>query len=219
MKYVRDCYQHRFSEKENEQRNKIWKVLCASFFQKYIDKSATVIDIGSGYCEFINNIECGRKVAVDMNPDIKKFARKDVTVINKSIQEISEKFIGTADIVMMSNFLEHLDSKESALSVLKKANNLLKPGGKIIVLQPNIDLVREAYWNFFDHKLPFNESSLREGLSLSNFNVELFITRFLPYTTKTNVLPKNLFLVKLYLKIPPFLRPFAGMSLAIAVKK
>ena len=30
-------------------------------------KNFTVLDIGAGYCEFINNIQCAQKYAIDLN--------------------------------------------------------------------------------------------------------------------------------------------------------
>ena len=47
-------YKKRF-EGELYKKNEIWKVLCSSFFQKYITEKDLVVDIGAGYCEFINN--------------------------------------------------------------------------------------------------------------------------------------------------------------------
>jgi hypothetical protein len=59
-------YRRRFNEYECEQKNKIWKVLCPNFFQKFVPLDAAVLDIGAGYCEFINNILCAKKFAVDL---------------------------------------------------------------------------------------------------------------------------------------------------------
>ena len=54
---TKDFYRFRFTEKENATRKMVWKVLCKDFFQKYVKKSSTLMDIGAGYCEFINNIK------------------------------------------------------------------------------------------------------------------------------------------------------------------
>jgi hypothetical protein len=42
---------------------------------------STVLEIGAGYCEFINSIRAKRKVAFDLNRDIKKFAKDSVEVV------------------------------------------------------------------------------------------------------------------------------------------
>ena len=215
---VKDCYSRRFSEEENKNRDILWKVLCSSFFQKYINNNDTVIDVGAGYCEFINNINCKRKIAIDLNPETKNFANKDVEVIQANAVEIGDQFNKMADKVFLSNFLEHLNSKEEMFQVLKKVNELLKDGGKVLILQPNIDLIKEKYWDFVDHKIPINGPSLIEALQLCGFQIETFIKKFLPYTTKNKLIPQNPFLVKMYLKIPSRLRMFSGQSFVVAKK-
>ena len=44
-----DLYEHRFSAAERERKTALWKVLCQSFFQKYVRESDTVVDLGAGY--------------------------------------------------------------------------------------------------------------------------------------------------------------------------
>ena len=55
----------------------LWKVLCADFFQRFIPQDAIVIDLAAGYCEFINNISCARKIAIDLNPETRNRAADD----------------------------------------------------------------------------------------------------------------------------------------------
>ena len=55
-------YRRRFNEYECEQKDKIWKVLCPHFFQQFVPKDGVVLDLGAGYCEFINNIQCKKKI-------------------------------------------------------------------------------------------------------------------------------------------------------------
>jgi SAM-dependent methyltransferase len=184
----------------------------------------TVIDIGAGYCEFINTILCGRKIAVDLNTDTKDFASKDVEVVTSSALKIPEKYNAKIDVVFMSNFLEHLESKQEVIKVLRKANQLLKVGGKILLIQPNINLVKERYWDFIDHTIPLNTNSMKEALHITGFEITTLTVRFLPYTTKSfqegRVFPSwiKLLLLKIYLRIPPFMRLYAGQTFLCAVK-
>lgn len=53
-------YQGRFSKQEVEDKSRIWEVLCKHFFQEYVSPNDTVLDLGAGYCDFINNIQCGK---------------------------------------------------------------------------------------------------------------------------------------------------------------
>lgn len=219
MLSIRDCYRKRFDAQENETRGRLWKVFCESFLQKFIKREDVVLDIGAGYCEFLNNIYCRRKIAVDINPDTRRVAGKDVEVLQVRATSIPKRFDGKIDVVFMSNVLEHLDSKDDVLAALSRAYRLLRKGGKLIIVQPNIDLVREAYWDFIDHKVALNTKSLHEALTTCGFTIDRFIEKFLPYTTKRKYVPMRHLLLRLYLKIPPILRPFAGESFILAVKK
>ena len=46
----------------------------------------------------------------------------------------------SVDVVFMSNYLEHLASADEVVAQLKVVTQILKPGGRVIVLQPNIRL-------------------------------------------------------------------------------
>src|SRR5918911_2512313 len=76
-----NLYSNRFNQEEQRQKERIWKVLCRDFFQRYVHPSDTVLDIGAGYCEFINNIQCARKIALDLNEDTKRYAAPGVQVV------------------------------------------------------------------------------------------------------------------------------------------
>lgn len=215
---IRECYENRFSSLGIKKKNKIWKILCEFCFQKFVKKSDTIIDIGAGYCEFINNISCTKKYAVDINPDTKKYANKNVVTLQSDASSLPKRFEGIADAVFISNFLEHLNSKEEVLEILMEAKKILKKNGKILILQPNIDLVKERYWDFIDHKIAINGASLQEALTITGFNTEVFIKHFLPYSMTNNIYPMPAFMIKVYLMIPPILRPLTGQSFVVAKK-
>ncbi|MBN8740553.1 MAG: methyltransferase type 11 [Lysobacterales bacterium 69-70] len=194
-------YNQRFPETALAQKHAIWKVLCSDFFSRYVKPSDTVVDIGAGYCEFINNIRAGSKIAVDLNPDVRRFAAPDVRVINESCTAIRELAGNSVDVVFMSNFLEHLPSKDLVLDTFRESQRILRKGGRVMILQPNIRYLPGEYWDYFDHHTPLTERSLVEGLQLAGLEPTTVIARFLPYTTKSR-LPQAPWLVQLYLKVP-----------------
>ena len=102
----------------------------------------------------------------------------------------------------MSNYLEHLPNSEAVIEQLRVAARLPKPGGQVIILQPNIALIGPRYWDFIDHKVPLTEKSLAEAVELAAMRPVMTIKRFLPYTTKGR-LPVSAGLVKLYLAVRP----------------
>lgn len=204
-KLLKNMYEARFNKDAQIKKNEIWKVLCRNFFQQFVKQTDTVVDIGAGYCEFINHINCSHKIAVDLNPDVAERANSNIKVINESCSEISSLASGSVDCVFMSNFLEHLTSKELVLGTLRESRRILKPGGRIMILQPNIRFLPGEYWDYFDHHTALTDRSLTEALVLAGFEISVCIPRFLPYTTKSR-LPQSPWLVALYLRLPIFWR-------------
>lgn len=196
-----DLYKIRFQEAELPRKNAIWKILCKDYFQSYINTDDTVLDMACGYGEFINNIEAGQKLAVDLNSDAKSFLEPDVEFHLKSASKLGELGHGKVDRVFTSNFLEHLPNKEVFNEVLEQIRLVLKPGGKFIIMGPNLRYLPGEYWDFYDHHLGLTHLSLSEALQLKGFKVETCIDKFLPYTTQ-GALPTHPALVKIYLKVP-----------------
>jgi hypothetical protein len=87
------------------------------------------------------------------------------------------------------------------LDIFKICYKLLRSGGKILILQPDIRYVGQNYWNYFDHHLPLSAPSVAEALEISGFIIDSVINKFLPYTMKSKI-PTPPFLVYLYLKCP-----------------
>ena len=208
-------YQRRFSA-DIEFRKKMWSVLCKDFFQKYIPKEAVILEVAAGYCEFINNIVGKRKIALDLNPDVKKFASGDVEVVLADSINMLKVADNSCDVVFISNFLEHL-KKEDIVKTVKEVHRVLRIDGKLLILQPNIRFCYKEYWNFFDHISALDDKSLSEVLELNGFKVIECKSKFLPYTTKSRF-PKAIFLIKLYLRIP-ILHNILGKQAFICAQK
>jgi SAM-dependent methyltransferase len=210
-------YQGRFSEKEVECKARIWEILCRHFFQDYVSPNDTVLDLGAGYCDFINNIQCREKLAVDLNDDTPLLAHNNVTVQQASSTNLSFLADESIDVVITSNFLEHLRTKEEALQTFNEVHRILKKGGLFLILQPNIRHVGFEYWDFFDHHIALTEKSLIEGLLIKEFKIKRVISKFLPFTTKSKI-PQHPFLVWLYLKVPLVWRIMGKQSFLVAQK-
>jgi SAM-dependent methyltransferase len=212
---VQQIYKRRFSP-DLQFRDAMWKILCNIFFQRYIDPDSRVLEIGAGYCEFINNIEAKRKIAVDINPDLKKYVKANIEIVSASTTNMKEVTNGSVDIVFASNFFEHL-LKDDIVATFQEVYRVLAPGGKFMVLQPNIRFCARDYWMFFDHVTPIDDRAFVEALEINGFEIVKVIERFLPYTTKSR-LPKSLFLIKLYLFLPLVWRFFGQQSFIVSRK-
>jgi SAM-dependent methyltransferase len=210
-------YGVRFSEEEKARKAAVWRVLCRSFFQRYVAETDTVLDIGAGYCEFINHIACRRKLAVDLSEETPAHAAPGVEVIRARSTDLGVLADGTVDVAFASNFFEHLPDKQDLLATLAEVRRVLRPGGRCLILQPNIRFVGGAYWDFLDHHLPLTERSLVEALEMVGLRPVEVRPRFLPFTSKS-ALPQHPFLVWLYLKVPLAHRVLGQQSWIVAVK-
>ena len=194
-------YRFRFHESERAQKMIIWKTLCENYFQRLIGAEKVVLDLACGYGEFINNIKAKKKYAVDLNPDAPKFLGPDIEFRFSRADKIEGLDDNSIDVVFTSNFLEHLKTKEECDAVLAEVRRILKPGGRFVIMGPNIRYLAAEYWDFYDHYLPLSHLSLEEGLVQAGYDVPTIIPRFLPYTTRS-ALPQHPFLIALYLKLP-----------------
>lgn len=200
--------------KEDIKRSVLWKTLVNFYFSNYISPEHCALELGSGYCDFINNVKCSTKIAVDIDKKSGKYADKDVDFYNCPITDINFLDDNSIDLIFSSNLFEHLDRNEisTALDLLFKK---LKKGGKIIFLQPNF---RFAYANYFDdytHKSIWSDISFSDFLKTHKFHILKVMPRFLPLSIKSR-LPTFPILIKLYLYLP--FKPFGKQMLIVASK-
>jgi SAM-dependent methyltransferase len=194
-------YQARFSATGIEKRRAVWVILCEYFFNQFVPKNAAVLDIACGYGEFINNVRAARKCAIDLNPDSPSRLDEGVEFHRVPATELDVFPANSFDVVFTSNFLEHLKDKSECDRVLQAVLGRLKPGGRFVILGPNIRYAYKEYWDYYDHYLPLSHLSLGEGLVMNGFEIERVIPRFLPYTMN-NSTPTHPFFIKLYLALP-----------------
>lgn len=212
---TKKLYQIRFSD-QIKQRYDLWLILIKYFFQKFIDEKDTVLDLGCGYGEFINQIYCGKKYAIDLNPDSTKYLNKNITFYRQSSTKMKSIKSNSIEKIFISNFFEHL-TRDDIILTIKESHRVLKKGGRVLILQPNIRFCEKDYWMFFDHVTPIDDRALEEVFSSHSFQLKKRILRFLPFTTKSNF-PKSSIFIKTYLKLPFLWRFFGQQSFLIFEK-
>jgi SAM-dependent methyltransferase len=219
-----EIYTRRFSEGENSTRSVTWQVLCREFLQPYVKQDGIIVDIGAGDGHFLLNIQARTKIAVDLSPHTKVLEAQGVKVLLIPATEMSLHLSEKVDLIFMSNFLEHLPDKRTLLEVFKECKKVLKPGGTLMILQPNIRYAGAAYWDYIDHHIALTEHSLQEALNISGYDVKKMIPRFLPYTVRSGVGrlaegKMTKFLVSMYLKIPLLWRIFGKQTFIVATSR
>jgi SAM-dependent methyltransferase len=207
-------YGHRFDDRAASQKDGIWKEV-ARYLQRWVPSDGRVLDVACDLGYFIRNIEAGERWATDLR-DVSASLGPDVHFVQVDGLSLSEAVPRDYfDVVFTSNYLEHLPGPDAVIAQLAEFRAVMKPDGRLIVLQPNIRYVGAAYWDFIDHKVALTEKSLVEAASAAGFAVEHLVPRFLPYTTKSR-LPQSSGLVRAYLRLPLAWRVMGKQTLLIA---
>jgi SAM-dependent methyltransferase len=206
-------YDHRFSEHDASAKHDIWREITAHL-GRYLPDDGPVVDIACDRGDFIRNLRASERWATDLR-DVRahlgegvRFVQADGLALDAHLPP--GHFAGA----FMSNYLEHLPTKDAVIRQLQVARALLRPGGRVIVLQPNIRYCGAAYWDFIDHKVALTERSLVEAAEIAGFETLRVIPRFLPYTTKSRI-PQHPALVRWYLAFPPAWRLLGKQTLYV----
>jgi SAM-dependent methyltransferase len=217
MKDLQTLYRVRFSNVERARKDLVWEALCNGFFQRYVDRTGTVLELASGYGEFIRHIVAGRKIAVDLNPEAGECLPPNVEFHLTSASRLPMIADSSIDTCFSSNFFEHLPSKEVMDEVLSEVLRILRPGGRYVVMQPNIRYEPGRYWDYYDHILPLSHLSCREAFAKAGYEIVEVIDRFVPFSTDSR-LPQHPLLVRLYLKCRPLWRLMGGQFVLVGRK-
>jgi SAM-dependent methyltransferase len=207
--YVPGYFETRLAPNAN--RTKVWRHICA-YLRRWIAPDADVLELGAGWCDFANNIPARRVVAMDLDGAVTRAAAAHVTPIVGDCADLSRFDPGSFDVVFASNLLEHLE-RAAASRLLSEARRVLRPGGRLLLLQPNFRLNPGRYFDDFTHVAIYTDVSLGDYLSSEGWTVTDVRPRFLPLTLKSRG-SRLTFLVPWYLRSP--VKPLAGQMLVVA---
>ena len=211
-------YRRRFSDRELRQQSALWRPICG-FLQRYASPDGVTLDLGAGFCHFINNIRSREKIALDVNDEVlKRYAGPDVRIVVGSGSDLSALSPASVDTVFASNVYEHFPTREQVAASFAEVHRILRPRGAFIILQPNFAYCWRHYFDFFDHQLSFTHLGMLEGLEACDFEPVEVIGRFLPFTSKSR-LPTAPWLVWLYLRVPLAWRLLGGQMLIVVRKR
>jgi SAM-dependent methyltransferase len=172
------------------------------------------LELGAGWCSFINNVEAPKRIAVDIWSGFVDHGNKGVECHVGSVLDLSFVEPGSVDVVFASNLVEHLTRDEFAV-MLNECQRILTPEGRLILLQPNFRLCSNRYFDDFTHVSIWSDISLCDYLESLGWLIQVSHAGFLPLTIKSR-LPVSPLLIRAYLSSP--FKPFAGQMLVVAQK-
>jgi SAM-dependent methyltransferase len=198
---------------EHPARREVWRVL-ADHLSRWVPLDAHVLEVGAGHCHWINAVRAARRVAVDTWPGLTQFAAPGVEArVMDASTELPAFPAGHFDVVLASNVLEHFEP-DTASSVIGDMHTVLKPGGRLLIVQPNFRYAYRSYFDDYTHRSVFTDVSLPNLLRSRGFGIEMVEPKFLPYSMRDVHRTIPAWLVRAYLASP--VKPRAGQMLVIA---
>jgi SAM-dependent methyltransferase len=195
----------------DDNRGAVWAHV-TRYLERWIPAGADVLELGAGYCDFSNNVRARTKVAMDIDPGV---VHRVGTGVRPEVGDCSDlsRFADTSfDVVFASNLLEHL-TRAQTIDLLTAVRRMLRPDGRLILVQPNFRLKPREYFDDYTHVQIFTDRSLPDLLTAEGFHVDHVEARFLPFSMKSRGASLT-FLVPWYLRSP--FRPLAGQMLVVA---
>lgn len=212
--YLPQIYTARFDDDDAAKKDAIWRQI-TRYLQRFVPEDATVLDIGCDRGYFIRNIQAAEKWAADLGGRADELGEQIKFVQSDGLRLDTVIPTSHFDTVFMSNYLEHLRSRDDVIRQLRVVRELLRPGGRALILQPNIRFTGARYWDFIDHHTALTDASLAEAGELAGLRTVKLVPRFLPYTTKSRK-PQHPLLVRAYLAFPPAWKLLGQQALFIA---
>lgn len=200
---------------EHPQRETVWKAVSAHLAH-LVPRDGAVLEVGAAYCHWINNVSARRRVAVDIWPGVATHAAPGVESRALDVTtDLRSLGASTFDVVLASNVLEHFEP-DIVGSVVNDLGFVLRPGGRLILIQPNFRYAWREYFDDYTHRAVFTDVSLPALLRAQGFVVNGVWPRFLPYSMRGRSIPLAGWLVSAYLRSP--IKPRAGQMLVVATK-
>jgi ubiquinone/menaquinone biosynthesis C-methylase UbiE len=181
-------------------REVLWQSLVKYHFSKLIRREDTVLELGSGYGNFINNVTAARKLALDIWSEFPNYLKPGIEAHIGPVQDLSWVPDDSIDFAFSSNLFEHVPQTVFS-QVLEQLKKKLKAGGTLTLLQPNYRFAYREYFDDYTHITVYSDIALCDFLKANGFEIVDCQPRFMPLTIKSRFKVSPL-LIKAYLLSP-----------------
>ena len=184
----------------DSRRDVLWRTLWPHWFSRQIGPGDCVLDLGTGYGSFINQVVARRRIALDSWSGFAQHLAPGVEAVVGDAAELDFLEAGSVDFAFASNLFEHLTQEAFAKS-LTGLSRALSDRGTLTLLQPNYRYAYREYFDDYTHVAIYSHVSLADFLTAHGWEVLELHPRFLPLTIKSR-LPVHPLLIRAYLGSP-----------------
>src|SRR5690606_5416940 len=134
----RSSYANRYFETRlapNPHRRAVWRHICA-YLERWIPPDAEVLELGAGWCEFANNVRAKRVVAMDVAGTVQRAGGEGVPAVVGDCPGRGGTAADSYGVVLAPTLRAALE-RPAATARLAGARRVLRPGGRLVLVQPN----------------------------------------------------------------------------------
>lgn len=181
-------------------RDVLWTSLWRYRFSSMVRPDDCVLDLGAGYCNFINAATARRRIAIDAWDEFPTHLAPDVEYKVGTVIDLEFLEDGVVNFAFASNLIEHLTKRDFSI-MLASLHRKLSRNGTLTIVQPNYRYAYREYFDDFDHKSVYSHISMADFLSANGWEVFLVEPRFMPLSVKGR-LPVHPILIRAWLASP-----------------
>ena len=136
-------------------------------FHECVNQEDSVLDFGCGGGFVLKNLNCHRRLGVEINPSAREYAKSQGVEVFESVEELPNEII---DVVISNHALEHVPSPFDVLTVLRRK---VKSNARFVFVIPH-DCMDEA-WRENDinmHLYTWNSMTLGNLFVSAGYTVE-----------------------------------------------
>jgi 2-polyprenyl-3-methyl-5-hydroxy-6-metoxy-1,4-benzoquinol methylase len=153
-------------------------------FRAFVKRTDRVLDFGCGGGHVLRNLECGRRVGVEINPVARRFAQESGIECHATLAEVEDNFF---DVIISNHALEHVPFP---IMVLKGFREKLAPSGVLLLCVPIDDWRAQRDYTPTDinHHLHtwtpqlLGNSLVEAGFSSDDFSIKVLAHAWIPKT-------------------------------------